>query len=440
MPLPNHQVHKLFIDGVTSYFGRLFAGTGITFDVVKTGERCDVTLNASGGTNAPVAMDPLSTMLLGGPGYYEVDPRRPNVLRLTPLRTPLVDNADIKTNPPAGMTVANPTASGTCSISGGAVSLVANVAAAKAWDAATQTATAFYKTFTTLWKGSRARCVVARASCPTATVTHRLLVIFARKNGATTPIARIGVGFNIAVPCVYSDGGGLLATNTTITSGQRDTGVWIRLFLSDTDVSVEYNVSSSDTMPTSGWVSNGTSAASYTSGDSIDVGFALVHGTDTATAFTARLLAYDDRGFSRTTGTEREGFDTYAANNCVAFGYATSPGAVSLKANAKFSTAALPDMTLLRARLADAINKYGDAGAWTFSLTGADTDNPAVATTFQTYDALIAKEAGSDTAASSGGHTRWNLSAKCTTSGGTGTGTGTVGGTLDVNLITLEAA
>lgn len=385
-----------------------------------------------------VPCDPATT-IIGSSLHYAMDQVRPGVLQFPPLKTPIVANADIKTNPPGAMTIANTGNSGTWSISGGVLLMVASVGTAREWNAATQDATASYRTHTVQWNARRVKVLIARIAAPTATVNYRITYIFVKKNGSLTPVGRIGVGFSGGNPVVYSDGASLSSTPTTITTGQRDAGVWVRISLTDTDIEVDYNTSSSSTPPTSGWVNNGRSAAVFTAGDSIDVGYTQAHGTDLATAYTGRILYYDDTAFQRILADERPGFGSYTPNTAVALGFPTTPDTVRLIDSADLGSAVLPNVTALRQVLADAANRYSLNGAtWTFSLTGANSASPTVATTFQSAASLTAKEAGSDTAASA--HQYWCLAAKCTTSGGTGSGTGITGGTLDLPSIFMKAA
>lgn len=112
-------------------------------------------------------------------------------------------------------------------------------------------------------------------------------------------------------------------------------------------------------------------------------------------------------------------------------GMATTGDTIKLIASANFGAAVTPTIATLRTMLADAINRLpGDAATWTFGITGSSSANPAAPTTLQSAAAVVLKNAGTDTAASSA-YQYWAIHASAASA------SGTQSGSIDTSLIKL---
>jgi len=181
--------------------------------------------------------------------------------------------------------------------------------------------------------------------------------------------------------------------------------VWLRITLAAGYASMEYNTSASSTEPTTGWVLLGRAAVWAVNLPLYDVTWAQNHTTSAG-------------GSAVTIAGLRESYGPpYAAPALSADGFAAAPAALTL-AEIDAGSAWLPSQSALRLRLADVINRLpGDAGTWTFSMTGSASASPAAATTYQAAGSLTLKDAGTDTTTTAA-YRYWTLRAKCVSTGG----------------------
>jgi len=199
-------------------------------------------------------------------------------------------------------------------------------------------------------------------------------------------------------------GNGSVRGSAALTPGS---SVWLRVTISSGYAYSEYNTTNSATEPTTGWVPLATFAVPIQP-LIYDCVWAQNH---TSSAGGSSLTI---AGFRESYGPPYTSRPALCAN-----GYATAPGALTLATiDAGSGSTFLPSQAALRLRLADAVNRLpGDAGTWTFSMTGNAGGSPVAATTYQSAATLTLKDAGTDTTTTTK-YRYWILRAKCTSTSG----------------------
>lgn len=143
------------------------------------------------------------------------------------------------------------------------------------------------------WPEGRTYVITARIS-NNADATFEYGFISAVDGGANTPFARVGVGYQGAGgPHVGAQVAGFAAVTSAITTGQRDTGIWVRLIISRSRVELYYSTSSSSTPPTSWTYITGQSPISAGfSGGQIKLGQMAIT-VNTSDTLVCKWLYYD---------------------------------------------------------------------------------------------------------------------------------------------------
>lgn len=223
---------------------------------------------------------------------------------------------------------------------------------------------------------------------------------------------------------VHAYNGNTSFTTATITSGQRDAGVWLRILVTPSnDVYMFYSTSASSTPPSSWtflvrWTLIIGNWALFRVGHMWQSGDTAAHLAGGCSWWGARYLTSDLASTMNL---------PWQANQL-----ATTGDTVKLIASADFGSAVTPSQAKLRLRAAGSINRLpGDAGTWLFGCTGSNSPNPAAPTTLQAAASLTLKDAGTDTPASSA-YRYWALYAQASSSGGTQPAS------LDTALICME--
>jgi len=182
--------------------------------------------------------------------------------------------------------------------------------------------------------------------------------------------------------------------------------VWLKTTISAGYAYCEYNTTNSATEPTTGWKPLAN--------------FAVPVQPSIYDCIWAQNHTASAGGSSLTISGFRESYGSpYSPPALCANGYATATAAISIaNIDAGSGSTFLPSQSALRLRLADAINRLpGDAGTWTFSMTGNAGGSPVAATTYQSASALTLKDAGTDTTTTTK-YRYWILRAMCVSTSG----------------------
>jgi hypothetical protein len=380
-----------------------------------------------GASPAFAVADPVSTILASSAsGHYERHPTIPTVVRLLASTLPIEAIADAKANPPGGKTWVNGSALTSAVQAAGYLQMTHNVASTTDWTAGTQTQPVLGATYTGTVVAGVTRSFTTFVQVASTAVNTRGAGLLVYKSGALNVWTRLLSLYDGGAYKVYADTNSGF-TAAAVTSAEWTTGVWLRIRLVGGTTYCEYATGTTRPASDGAWTLVRSDAA-FSAGDTLIAGRSGLTLTDTSTAFAPKYLTFDDSSMASASDIAGQA----PANGCTSCGYVTSPDTLTVIASADLGTAATPTIATLRTMLADASNRLpGDAATWTFGITGSASASPAAPTTLQSAAAVVLKNAGTDTAASSA-YRYWAVYAKCTSNG-------SQSGSLDTSLIRLAA-
>jgi len=230
-------------------------------------------------------------------------------------------------------------------------------------------------------------------------------------SGSVDKYVRFGVGYdNGLYATAQSNLGG--TTNHTLTSGEAAAGIWWTAYITPTQYSLYYNLSTGSTLPTTGWLfSQGNTFvnASVTSvGNKINVGQMLMTGKSNAAITSTGSFHYYDVQLKPD---EEAGY--FVPNSYYRWGSAQYDTSGTEQLVGEFdlgSTSATIDQTKLRLALADLVNNLsGDSATVTWSAVQSSSSGASSSTYYDASSVVI-----------SGTGRYFRLWAKVTSTGNTG--------------------
>lgn len=298
------------------------------------------------------------------------------MIQLAPQTTWTKTIADSKTNVPAGWTwqsTTNLVASDTNTTAVGAL-FMSGAGSAATYDytpAGINTAPSLYKTYPF---GGLIYEAVARITFSNASTGNALGMCFGRDAVSTERIRIEVVGTT-----VYSDDSGGSTNTATITSTQRNNGIWVRIVYDSLAnvASVYYNLANQATPPTT-WTTYRTKTAFFTVAPA-DLRITLyLTRTDTGNASSGTVLYFDDNFTPLVPGPHVVG----GGGGNSATGLDDSNPALTLISSFDLGIAgATLSNTAIQDALTSAVNqRMFDTATWTFSAVRGSSANPAAST------------------------------------------------------------
>lgn len=377
-------------------------------------------LGRGGGTPAVAVEVPsaISTILAtSASGQYERVPNLPTGVRLKAFTLPLQAVADAIASPPGGKTWLNSGALSSAAQATGYLQMSFNVASPTDWTSSgTHTQPVLGAAYTGLVVAGITRSVTTFVQIASTAVNTRGAGLIIYNTSNQNSYVRILSLYDAGSYKVYADTASGFAS-TAVTSAEWTTGVWLRLRIFGTTVVCEYATGTTRPPNDAAWTTV-RSDVTFALGDSLTAGRTGLTLTDTTTAFAPKFLTFDDTLMASASDV----YGQVPANACTSCGYVTSPEALTLIPSADFGVPVAISQSTVRTMLASAINNLpGDAAAWTFSVVGGASPNPAAGS----YAA-----AGSVTV--TGTFRYWAVYAKCTSDG-------SQAGSIDTALVRLTS-
>lgn len=385
----NNGVHKVTFQAPAS----------LTGDRVVTIPDSDVTLGAGGLSYAAVLFD------LAGQSIGSTYLARSRALQLAPRRTyartrsyAISEGAEFGSTKLNFALVANTLVSVDANTTtAGAVHFVAGTATSD-WFGATFTNPFLYQSF--VWGGERCEFIF-RAYSNGDGANYEQCGFLLTQAGTSSKYCKIGVGSAGATPRLHGVvNDGTLGSITTITTDQRNAGVWVRVVLGqDGRVHASYVLTDTSTIPAGAdWVILGTLAGTFTVGSTLRFG-AMCQNSNASSGLTGGLkaMAVDipiDAVVGRQALFDAETYDTAPSEQRIGV--------------CRIGTTATIDLTKFKLALAAAENTlFGDSATITWSLVRG-TDGQASATFAAAASVTVEGSASGEYA---------NLYAKITSSG-----------------------
>lgn len=386
-----------------------------------------VTPGGIGAAPAFAACDPVTTILASSANTnYSRSTSSPTVVQLLAATLPVETIANAIASPPGGKTWVNSGALTSATQAAGYLQMTFNVAAATNWTVGTHTQPVLGATYVGTVVPGITRSVATFVQIASTAVNGRGAGLIAYNSANLDAYVRVLSLYDGANYRVYADTA-LGNASTIVSATEWTTGVWLRIRIFGTTTVCEYATGTSRPANDAAWTAVRTDTT-FTTGDTLIAGRSGLTYTDTTTAFAPKWLTFDDTLMASASDVAGQA----PANACTSCGYSTAADTLTLLASANLGIAATPTIATLRTMLADAVNRQpGDAGTWTFGITGSNSANPSAPTTLQSAGSVVLKNAGTDVAASSP-YVYWAIYAKCTSSG-------SQSGSIDTSLISLAA-
>jgi len=372
---------------------------------------------ASGEAVAPFFCDDIVSILATSANtHYERHPDRPSVIRLrSPSNFPTARTI-AAASPEYGWTWLNrtllTTANENTTTANGAYG--DHDATNTDWNAASPTCPARY--YTMDYTGQPIEVVGLVYNNGNAAWESTGIVMALDSAKGTFVKAWMGVngGGTVRVSSNQNVGGTVTSSGGAAISGaEQAAGVWVRITRIGTSIVTSFHRTASASPPRTGWEFLAAYTAGATFFGTIDLGH-LWLTVNTANHLTGGILWFGWR-----TNADESGWQG-ALPGFQATRRATTGDTIRL-ALVDYDAAGggLPDQAAMRLILADAVNRLpSDAGAWTFGLTGSDSDStPDAPTTMQAAASLVLKQGGTDTTETVA-RRYWALYASCASTNG----------------------